>query len=402
MLDHLNNKEKLVFTQNPHGSVEKLIADCARRPGPPGAGRAAVRPRQVRRVVRAGACGTDRHGVRGDGDRRTGALHGPDRGQAGLEGLVAGTGQRPVRHPQPAGEPGLPGSSRRPATRIWRSCRVIWTASRSAGQAGGRNVARDHQSMLAVQALEDEYDAALAALPAGVRTRPRWRIKWMIEELRVSLFAQGRDRLLGVGEADPHSAARGDGCLTAAGRPSAGAGSYCPGTVSACPSSRSAVRSFSAFSSSRRPSDRGRRGSGRNRPASSWARRARAVGYLESRHHQPGPLGAERPLLGASDDPGDLGGLVHQLRLGVGPVVDFLARNHREVWPSVIGPMDRNATTSGSFQMKRPGISPLMILVNSVLTVPSPRSSSGGFCRLPPDRRSRDGARAAGHGAVAE
>ena len=30
VLDHLDNREKLTFTQNPHGSVEQLVADCTR------------------------------------------------------------------------------------------------------------------------------------------------------------------------------------------------------------------------------------------------------------------------------------------------------------------------------------------------------------------------------------
>ena len=52
------------------------------------------------------------------------------------------------------------------------------------------NVTRDGQSMAAVQRLEDEYDDAMAALLPGQRsTAGLEHVRWMIEELRVSLFA---------------------------------------------------------------------------------------------------------------------------------------------------------------------------------------------------------------------
>ena len=45
--------------------------------------------------------------------------------------------------------------------------------------------------MSVVQRLEDEYDDAVSALVPGPTCRRRaWnRVRWMIEELRVSLFA---------------------------------------------------------------------------------------------------------------------------------------------------------------------------------------------------------------------
>ncbi len=50
--------------------------------------------------------------------------------------------------------------------------------------------ARDAQWTAQVQVVADEYDAELAALPAGVEPSPELReIGWMIEELRVSLYA---------------------------------------------------------------------------------------------------------------------------------------------------------------------------------------------------------------------
>jgi ATP-dependent helicase HrpA len=53
------------------------------------------------------------------------------------------------------------------------------------------NAGRDAQRMADVQELEDDYRDALDALPPPVRASDAARqIRWMIEELRVSLFAQ--------------------------------------------------------------------------------------------------------------------------------------------------------------------------------------------------------------------
>ena len=52
------------------------------------------------------------------------------------------------------------------------------------------NVQRDALNMSAVQQLEDDYDDAVSALLPGRRTGAELtQVRWMIEELRVSLFA---------------------------------------------------------------------------------------------------------------------------------------------------------------------------------------------------------------------
>ena len=52
------------------------------------------------------------------------------------------------------------------------------------------NVQRDALNMAAVQRLEDEYDDAVSALLPGRRAGAELtQVRWMIEELRVSLFA---------------------------------------------------------------------------------------------------------------------------------------------------------------------------------------------------------------------
>ncbi|WP_146339260.1 ATP-dependent RNA helicase HrpA [Nesterenkonia sp. NBAIMH1] len=55
----------------------------------------------------------------------------------------------------------------------------------------GASVAKDTTDMQAVQELEDEYDAAVEAVPPQLPVPESLAgVKWMIEELRVSLFAQ--------------------------------------------------------------------------------------------------------------------------------------------------------------------------------------------------------------------
>jgi ATP-dependent helicase HrpA len=50
---------------------------------------------------------------------------------------------------------------------------------------------RDAQLMALVHGVTDEYRDALAALPAAARgSEETQAVRWMIEELRVSLFAQ--------------------------------------------------------------------------------------------------------------------------------------------------------------------------------------------------------------------
>ena len=53
------------------------------------------------------------------------------------------------------------------------------------------NAGRDAQQMAVVHRVQDAYQAALAALPAESRTAATAaQVRWQIEELRVSLFAQ--------------------------------------------------------------------------------------------------------------------------------------------------------------------------------------------------------------------
>ncbi|GHD08651.1 ATP-dependent RNA helicase HrpA [Zhihengliuella salsuginis] len=191
--DHLNNQEKLVFTQNPHGSVETLIADCAQaavdklvpeqlpftRPEFDGLYQH-VRAElidtvfSVTAIVEKVLSSARRVDQRIKKASSLALMHALSDIRAQLEqlvypGFVAGTGYAQLAH--------LPRYVKAIEIRLDKL------------EAGA--VTRDNQHMLAVQAVEDDYDAALEALPAGVRTPAKLAaVKWMIEELRVSFFAQ--------------------------------------------------------------------------------------------------------------------------------------------------------------------------------------------------------------------
>ncbi|MEX5298793.1 ATP-dependent RNA helicase HrpA [Kocuria sp. CPCC 205292] len=192
VLEHLNNREKLVFTQNPHGSVAELIADCTvaaidkLTPPEPPFTRAAfdtlhehVRAElidtvfQVTALVEQVLSGAARIRKQLKRSSSLAAVNSLNDVKAQLEhlvhpGFVAATGYDQLQH--------LPRYVRAMEVRL----------EKLAG-----HLQRDTVAMLAVQKLEDDYDAALDSLPphAPVPDELR-RVAWMIEELRVSLFAQ--------------------------------------------------------------------------------------------------------------------------------------------------------------------------------------------------------------------
>ena len=192
VLEHLNNREKLVFTQNPHGSVTELIADCTvaaidklTPPEPPftqaefDALHEHVRAElidtvfQVTALVEQVLSGAARIRKQLKRSSSLAAVNSLNDVKAQLEhlvhpGFVAATGYDQLQH--------LPRYVRAMEVRL----------EKLAG-----HLQRDTVGMLAVQKLEDDYDAALDALPthAPVPDELR-RVAWMIEELRVSLFAQ--------------------------------------------------------------------------------------------------------------------------------------------------------------------------------------------------------------------
>ena len=192
VLEHLNNQEKLVFTQNPHGSVAELIADCTVAaidklvPAEPPFTRAEfdalhehVRAELIDTVfqvtalveqVLSGAARIRRQLKRSSSLAAVSSLNDV---KAQLEhlvhpGFVAATGYDQLQH--------LPRYVRAMELRLEKL---------------SGSLQRDAVNMLAVQKLEDDYDAALDSLPPSAPVPDGLRrVAWMIEELRVSLFAQ--------------------------------------------------------------------------------------------------------------------------------------------------------------------------------------------------------------------
>lgn len=190
--DHLNNREKLIFTQNPHGSIDELISDCTVAaidqliPANPPFTKDEYT--ELFNTVRAELIDTvfiitklvadilsEAAAVRKLIKKSTSlaVIHAMGDLKGQLEhliypGFVAATGAAQLHH--------LP--------------RYL-TAMRKRLEKLGPNVNRDNQLMLTVQNLEDAYDKAVKSLPAGLSASPELeQVGWMIEELRVSFFAQ--------------------------------------------------------------------------------------------------------------------------------------------------------------------------------------------------------------------
>ncbi|KHL04957.1 ATP-dependent RNA helicase HrpA [Sinomonas humi] len=191
VLEHLNNREKLTFSQNPHGSVADLIADCVLAaidrlvPASLPWDRAAfdalydhVRAELIDTVFAVTAiveeilASANRIAKQLKGTTSLALVSGLNDIKTQLEqlvypGFVARTGYAQLMH--------LPRYLRAIERRLEKM---------------PANVQRDAVAMAAVQALEDDYDDAVAALAPTGRNRAKLeKVRWMIEELRVSLFA---------------------------------------------------------------------------------------------------------------------------------------------------------------------------------------------------------------------
>ncbi|MBG6216674.1 ATP-dependent helicase HrpA [Arthrobacter sp. CAN_A6] len=193
VLEHLSNTEKLTFSQNPHGSVAELIRDCSL------AAIDKLVPEQLpwteqdfsslyeqvraelidtvftvtatvetilssnRRIQKQLKGTTSLALITALGDVRS------QLEQLVYPGFVAKTGYAQLAH--------LP--------RYLRGIEVRLDKLTS-------NVQRDGLNTALVQRLEDEYDDAASALAASTRRTPPGllKVRWMLEELRISLFAQ--------------------------------------------------------------------------------------------------------------------------------------------------------------------------------------------------------------------
>jgi ATP-dependent helicase HrpA len=191
VLEHLNNTEKLTFSQNPHGSVSALIADCAlaaidkltpaELPWDEPSFKALYE--QVRAelidtvftvtaVVERILASTRRIEKQLKGTTSLALISALNDIKSQLEQLV------------------FPGFIARTGyAQLSQLPRYLAAIEKRLEKLPG-NVQRDAQHMAAVQALEDDYDDAVAALLPGRRAGAELsQVRWMIEELRVSLFA---------------------------------------------------------------------------------------------------------------------------------------------------------------------------------------------------------------------
>ena len=190
--EHLSHKEKIVFTQNPHGSIDELIRDCTVAaldhlvPHTPIFTHTEyselyehVRAELIETVFDVTKLVAEilseatalKKAIKKATSLTT--MHAVSDVKAQMEnlvypGFVAKTGYDQLVH--------LP--------RYLKAAQVRLTKL-------GPNLHRDNQLMLTVQDLEDSYDNAVKSLPAGTIVPDALRrVNWMIEELRVSFFAQ--------------------------------------------------------------------------------------------------------------------------------------------------------------------------------------------------------------------
>lgn len=207
VLDHLDNREKLAFTQNPHGSVDSLVADCTQaavdRLVGPELPFSEAEFRALFDRVRADLIDTVfavtklveqvlsraaevRRRLRGSVSLATAPAKSDVKAhleQLVFPGFAATTGWEQLQH--------LPRYVQGMLTRLDRL------------DAGG-HLQRDGQAMAVVQRLEDDFDAAVAAHRARFAGTPvpaeLERVRWLIEELRVSFFAQELGTAVSVSE----------------------------------------------------------------------------------------------------------------------------------------------------------------------------------------------------------
>ena len=202
VLEHLSNTEKLTFSQNPHGSVAELIRDCSLAAIDklvpeelPWTEEAfdrlyeEVRAELIDTVFTVTATvervlsSTRRIQKQLKGTTSLALITSLNDVRSQLEhlvypGFVAATGYAQLAH--------LPRYLRGIEVRLEKL---------------PTNVQRDGLGTAVIQRLEDEYDDAVASLAAG-RHRPAAlrRVRWMIEELRISLFAQDLGTAYSVSE----------------------------------------------------------------------------------------------------------------------------------------------------------------------------------------------------------
>lgn len=191
VLEHLNNTEKLTFSQNPHGSVTALIADCAL------AAIDKLTPAELPwdeasfnalyENVRAELIDTV-FTVTAIVERILASTRRIEKALKGTTSLALISALNDVK--SQLEQLVFPGFVARTGYAQLSQLPRYLAAIEKRLEKLPTNVQRDAQHMAAVQALEDDYDDAVSALLPGRRAGAELtQVRWMIEELRVSLFA---------------------------------------------------------------------------------------------------------------------------------------------------------------------------------------------------------------------
>ena len=191
VLEHLSNTEKLTFSQNPHGSVAALIADCALAaidkltPAELPWDRASFDA--LYEVVRAELIDTV-FSVTAVVERILASTRRIEKQLKGTTSLALISALNDVRSQlEQLVYPGF--VARTGYSQLSQLPRYLSAIEKRLERLPG-NVQRDALNMAVVQALEDDYDDAVSALlPGRGAGSELTQVRWMIEELRVSLFA---------------------------------------------------------------------------------------------------------------------------------------------------------------------------------------------------------------------
>ncbi|MDQ0731688.1 ATP-dependent RNA helicase HrpA [Arthrobacter sp. B1I2] len=191
VLEHLSNTEKLTFSQNPHGSVSALIADCALAaidkltPADLPWDRKAFD--QLYELVRAELIDTV-FTVTAVVERILASTRRIEKQLKGTTSLALISALNDIKSQlEQLVYPGF--VARTGYAQLSQLPRYLAAIEKRLERLPG-NVQRDALSMAVVQRLEDDYDNAVSALLPGRRAgRELTQVRWMLEELRVSLFA---------------------------------------------------------------------------------------------------------------------------------------------------------------------------------------------------------------------
>ncbi|MFF1251294.1 ATP-dependent RNA helicase HrpA [Pseudarthrobacter sp. NPDC058329] len=191
VLEHLSNTEKLTFSQNPHGSVAALIADCAL------AAIDKLTPIELPwdrksfdalyEMVRAELIDTV-FSVTAVVERILASTRRIEKQLKGTTSLALISALNDIKSQlEQLVYPGF--VARTGYAQLSQLPRYLAAIEKRVERLPG-NVQRDALSMAVVQRLEDDYDDAVSALLPGRRAGSELaQVRWMLEELRVSLFA---------------------------------------------------------------------------------------------------------------------------------------------------------------------------------------------------------------------